>query len=118
MLGPGHAGDCRHMGWSLQALRAAVFKEPHWFTAFSSLYCNILSVSATPPHAKIFSLLPTLVGLGICLCVYFMGADRSPRNKWLLNELMTLVWNTGLKVPRGSLPGQVNLHSCNCKWAI
>lgn len=42
------------------------------------------------------------MGLGICLYIYFMGADGSPHSKWLLNELMTIVGNMGLKGPRES----------------
>lgn len=47
------------------------------------------------------------MGLGICLYIYFMGADGSPHSKWLLNELMTIAGNLGLKGPRlASADGQ------------
>ena len=74
-------------------------KERHWVIAFSSLYYDTLYGSATPPHMEMFCQLSTLVGWAF---VYSMGADRAPYRKWLLNELMMLVWNMGLKVPRGS----------------
>lgn len=106
VLGPGHAGDHGGMGRRLQ-LRDCVFKERHRVIAFSSLYYDTLYGSATPPHVEMFCQLSTLVGWAL---VYSMGADRAPYRKWLLNELMMLVWNMGLKVPRGScLDKSVNI---------
>lgn len=55
-----------------------VLKEPCWFIGFSSLYYDTLDGSATPPHVEMFSLLPALVGLGICWCVYFMRFVGAP----------------------------------------
>ena len=55
-----------------------ILKELLGFSAFSSLCYDTLDGSATPPYVEMFSLLPTLGGLGVCLCVYFMRFDGAP----------------------------------------